>query len=173
MWRRLWQAPVDFAGQPGRLEQFSLEVSKKLPPPKRLGSIRVPRVGFGVSPNTVFRRDAGKCTRRRGEGAPSPSGVRSPESRTRRSLAPRPLGVASHKTRSLDSGHVPPCFGLSSHLPLRIRVRMRGGLRKLFQELARTPANISERRSRDEIPWYFSELTSCFCSRAAGSALNV
>jgi hypothetical protein len=30
-----------------------------------LGSIRVPRVVFGVSPNTVFRRDAGNCTRGR------------------------------------------------------------------------------------------------------------
>jgi hypothetical protein len=29
----------------------------------RLGSIRVSRVMFGVSPNKVFRRDAGKCTR--------------------------------------------------------------------------------------------------------------
>jgi hypothetical protein len=33
--------------------------------PKRLGSIRVPRVVFGVSPNRVFRRDAGNCTRGR------------------------------------------------------------------------------------------------------------
>ena len=30
-----------------------------------LGSIRVPRVTFGVSPNRAFRRDAGNCTRGR------------------------------------------------------------------------------------------------------------
>jgi hypothetical protein len=33
--------------------------------PKRPGSLRVPRVVFGVSPNRVFRRDAGNCTRGR------------------------------------------------------------------------------------------------------------
>ena len=43
------------------------------------GAYSSSRVVFGVSPNTDFRRDAGNCARRRGEGAPPPSGVRSPE----------------------------------------------------------------------------------------------
>ena len=43
-----------------------------------LGSIRVPRVVFGVSPNTAFRRDAGNGTRGR---------VRSPEVPTRAGIS--------------------------------------------------------------------------------------
>jgi hypothetical protein len=76
--------------------------------PKRLGSIRVPRVVFGVrvsgtlpqrgslcSPNRVFRRDAGNCTRGRAAVSRVPRqrglAMRSPDLATNRGLSVRML----------------------------------------------------------------------------------
>ena len=45
------------------LERFSRDVSEMLAPPKSFrGAYASPRVVVGVSPNGVFRRDAGNCT---------------------------------------------------------------------------------------------------------------
>ena len=102
--------------------------------PRGLGSIRVPACGvFGVSPNRVFRRDAGTCTRGR---------VRSPASR-RAKPSQREVGYFSFSRRS-----VPRCYGVGSMASslnvndLIINRSDRSGVEELSVTIHEYPANV-------------------------------